>query len=372
MNRNAAVRVGVITLAVSLIVLGGAWLAQNLTSYPVMSQLTRWWPVLLILLGLEYLWRHYRYGPEMPVRWSIGSLLLVFLICGGLATAAWVPSTPFGHMRDLINSLEPHSFDQSFDIGPIGGFPGKKVRVENGMGRVRVMPSPDEQLHIRGSISYRGLEARDNFNPPDEPSEIATTRGDTLVIRVDSSQTGYGVANVNYEIELPPGLDLEVENGNGGVVIAGLNGDLSVTNRLGEVEVKDCQGKVAVRNDSGNLRLENIQGNTALQSRLGMIAVKNIKGSLLAETSSGQINIRTERPVEENWDLKTSLGSIDIQIPRSSSVVLEAEAGLGSVGGSREIGWETEGGKKVFRLGEGKGTVRMRADRGSIRVELED
>lgn len=368
MSRNAAIRVGVITLALSLIVLGGAWLAQNLTSYPFMSHLMRWWPVLLILLGLEYLWRHYRYGPEMPVRWSIGSILLIFLICGGLATAAWVPSTPFVHMRDIMHQINPVQAQKSFNLEPVADFKGKTVRIENNTGTIQVNPAHDGQIHVRGVMSYREWEQGPDF----QPGEVKVIPGDPLVITAEKTERGVDWLNVNYNIEIPPGLNVEITNSAGSVTISGVLGDLNIINRLGEVEVKDCQGKVAVRNDSGNIRLENVQGNTALQSRLGMIAVKDFKGSLVAESSSGQINVRAERPVEENWDIKTSLGSIDVQIPRSSSVLLEAETGLGSISGSREIIWETQGSKKVFRLGDSRGTIQMRADRGSINVGLED
>lgn len=363
MNKREPVRVGVITLAVSLIGLGAAWLIQNLTPYATFSYLTRWWPLLLIFLGLEYLWRYRQFGLETRIRWSLGSLLILALISGGLAVGAWVPKTPLWELRDELTDLGLHrSVSRSFELAPIGDYQGQGVRVENKLGEVKVRASRDGQIHVKGQIS-------DGNSGHEQLAEVKVTPGDPLLIRVDEGSNQRGV-RVNYDIELPPNLNLEVDNKAGQVSVEDLIGDLGIINNLGETVVKGCQGKVAVDNNSGNIRVENGQGNMVLKSNLGMVAVRDCQGDLVIEADKGQINVRTDYPVAHNWDLRTAMGSIEVQIPDNSNAILEAEANRGSVNWSEQSPWKIEGNKRVVQLGDGQGRIRLNADLGSITVSL--
>ncbi|NPV89388.1 MAG: DUF4097 family beta strand repeat protein [Firmicutes bacterium] len=368
MSRKHAVRVGVLTLALTLIGLGAVWLAQNLTGVSYFSHLTRWWPVLLILLGAEYLLRHGRYDSEVPVRWSVGSLILIFLICGGLATAAWVPAVPLQQVRDLVVEEIQVEEPYHFDLDPIQDIPGRTVRIENTAGQVQVRGSSDGMVHVSGTMGYirQNLETGGGV-----PGQVRAVPGDSLRVTAENNE-GFKLRYVNYEVQLPPGINLEVKNGSGRVRVTGVDGSLGIENQNGEVTASEIRGKVAVRNSNGNVHLQNVTGDAALRTELGMIDINGFQGSLLAESNQGTINVRTDKPVTENWDLKTSMGSIEARIPEDSSVVLEASTQSGSINGSSRLNWQSQNGKKVSRLGDGQGTIRMSVHRGSINVNVAD
>lgn len=368
MSRKNSVRVGPMTLAVSLVVLGVIWLAQNLTGFPYFSYLSRWWPVLLILLGLEYLWRHSRYSPEVSVRWSVVSLIMIFIISSGLASSAWVPPGTYMRVRDFVTHIDPVSREHSFKLEPISDYSSRTVRIENSSGEVRVRRSSDSSIHISGTMGYagNGPELNDAV-----PGRVKAVPGDTILVTAENIE-GYRLLRVDYLLEIPSGLNLEVSNNNGEVRVSEVVGNVSVENTNGEVTVKDIKGKVGVRNELGNIRLQSVAGDAALRANLGMIDINDFKGSLSAEVESGEINIRTDKPVYENWNLYTSLGSINVVFPGRSSVLLEASTQLGSVTGSNGINWQSQNGKKVSRLGDGQGSIKMTAQKGGVNVRLND
>lgn|SRR5690554_5893596 len=90
MEKVKKIRVGVITLALGLIIIGSLWTLQNIFPMAWIPRIVDLWPILLILYGLELIITKFRYEGKEGVLVSIDVgiiLLLIFmvLVLGGVS-----------------------------------------------------------------------------------------------------------------------------------------------------------------------------------------------------------------------------------------------------------------------------------------------
>ena len=84
--------VGTITLSITLILLGSALLMENVFGNPILRQgMQRFWPIIIILFGLELLWRTHQAGSsDEPFRVRVDFLSAFLLVA--IIVALHIPS----------------------------------------------------------------------------------------------------------------------------------------------------------------------------------------------------------------------------------------------------------------------------------------
>ncbi len=98
MEKVKRIRVGAITLALGLIIIGSLWTLQNIFPMTWIPRMVDLWPILLIIYGLEIIITKFMYeGKEgVVVSMDVGIIILlifVFLVLGGIS---------------FINTILPH------------------------------------------------------------------------------------------------------------------------------------------------------------------------------------------------------------------------------------------------------------------------
>ena len=87
MVQDKKVRVGVITLAVGLIIIGSLWTLHNIKPMPWIVTAIKYWPVILIFFGLELIVTKTLYegkeGVSVTLDVGIIILLIVIILIGG-------------------------------------------------------------------------------------------------------------------------------------------------------------------------------------------------------------------------------------------------------------------------------------------------
>lgn len=90
MEEVKKIRVGVITLALGLIIIGSLWTLQNITPMTWIPRVVDLWPILLILYGVELIITKFIYEGKKGVIVSIDVgiiILMIFivLVLGGIS-----------------------------------------------------------------------------------------------------------------------------------------------------------------------------------------------------------------------------------------------------------------------------------------------
>ncbi len=138
--------------------------------------------------------------------------------------------------------------------------------------------------------------------------------GDRIRLAVDlPDPRNNNYAVLNLVVEIPRGLDLDVRDSSGSIVIADA-GAVRVRDSSGSLEIDGADGSVIVDDSSGSLSVEDVSGHVEIRDGSGSIKVENVRGSVrVAEDGSGSIDIdEVEGDVEIGNDGSGSISVADV------------------------------------------------------------
>lgn len=158
---------------------------------------------------------------------------------------------------------------------------------------------------------------------------------------------GWHRPNVDYEISAPRDTVLIARARNGDIESAGIrgpadletrNGSISVgdalgaimaTSRNGLISVARCSTDVTVKGSNSHVAIEGVAGPISVETRNGAIEITDAGASVQAVTANGSIRYRGS--VHADFSLKTTNGSVTLDVPPDSRFEIDAESGFGSV-----------------------------------------
>lgn len=116
---NSRVKVGSITLAVSLVIIGILMLVYNFNMLEAPGVIWKLWPLLLIGVGVEYFVRKLLSKQDMDVQFHIPSILLIVLIILIGSVANMLYSVGVGDLIEgnVFNNRE--SYNHTWQSEPI-------------------------------------------------------------------------------------------------------------------------------------------------------------------------------------------------------------------------------------------------------------
>lgn len=286
--------------------LGVIFLLRNFGIGPdFWSVAARYWPILLILLGLGKVIDYYRQKEGVSVRF--GEILgILFLVLIGTLITKITQSNVGRVFRELPISIggtpvRPGEwFGTSYSYSEEKSYPlttPTPVRIENSYGSVTVMPGSDQEVKVRiRKMVYQNDESR--------AKQIAAE------IRVEAGPEGQAEAasflvktnrdalaskdyrfNTDLEVLVPPKTQVKVENSFGEVKAANLEGRLELSTTHNELEIRDCSGEFIASNRYGDSRFVNLTGNLTVDAR-GRISAETIKGNVALTNEFHAVEVR--------------------------------------------------------------------------------
>lgn len=199
-------RRGSIVFAVLLVGLGVLFLYANLRGWSAWPFVSRWWPLLLILLGLGKLWDHFRARshPEAAGTTGLtaGAIVLVALLFLGLALS---------HERGRRDAHEAESVDRQ-------GADSVRVQIEMGAGQLKLSGGASKLLEANFRYSEGEGKPKVRYN-------VSGTRGELMVTQ-ESADFHVGTTHNEWDLRLandvPMELKIEMGAGQGDLRLAGL------------------------------------------------------------------------------------------------------------------------------------------------------
>ncbi len=280
----------------------------------------RYWPILLILLGLGKVIDYYRHkdGVSFRIGEIIGILILV-LIGTSITKIAHSPVGPL--VRDWPITIGEHSVRPGQWLGTSYSYTQEAtyplastgpIQVENAYGLVTVSPGSDGEVRVRlKKVVYNNDEGKAKniaeqihlesgpqhssetspTQPEAEPRRAGKTATEAFLIksnRDELSSQDYRF-HTDMEVFVPKRSDLVVKNSFGEVRVAGLDGKVDLSTTHNSLELRDCTGNFTVSNRYAESRLINLTGNVTADAR----------GRVYVETVRGDVNVTDEySPVE--------------------------------------------------------------------------
>ena len=222
-----------------------------------------------------------------------------------------------------------------------------------------------------------------------------TTRTSIDVRRSGSSlrvegERQYGPAvGVDYEIDVPAGMNLNIDGVHNSADISGVNGAISVESVNGSITVVGGRGAIRLESVEGRVALSNAEGNIRVTTVNESVSVTNSSGDIHAETVNGGISMTGIRSSNVNastvngnvqytgtirdggeYYVNTHNGSITLTIPSATNatVVVATHHGEFEVDFPVQVRDREARGRFEFRLGNGSARVELESFGGSIRL----
>jgi hypothetical protein len=218
---------------------------------------------------------------RVPLLWKIaGSLLALPVLVLGTYQA--------------VGAL---AHERSTETTAVDAAPISTIEVHNSAGSVRVIGvDGGDRITVRARIS-------DSLRPTEH--DVAT-EGERLVVTGSCPIFGGEWCSVSYTIEAPPDVGLEIR-ADGGIEVAGMDGDVRIATDQGRVTLDDIGGDVRATSDQGA-----ILGSGLRASRV------------LAHTDQGRVTLRFGDPPRA-VDAQSDQGSIEIVLPHVEGVAYRTD-----------------------------------------------
>lgn len=291
---------------------------------------------------------------------SIVAAFLIAVVTLGFSVRVIAPRLPRVVGRPDVS--ENLSFD---------GLSGKTLRLRNSKGRVSISVSEDSAFSVSARI--RGFAT---------DGDVSALRAYTAgLVRIEQNEEAVEVVTepearpdaielyVDYEIELPFGTDVFVENDNGDVMIGRGCGGVDVRCNNGSIKVWAPQGPVSAETNNGRLRVWDAPSDTHLKTVNGNVWVHMLGGSLDVETTNGAIVSHVLDEAVKGLDLTSKNGSITVVLHEGTSATVDARSHSGVV--KKDLAVDASAGIDRRRhlegiIGEGKTRIQAMTLNGNI------
>ncbi len=273
--------------AIVMIVVGVLFLLQNFGIISGWHFYARWWPLIIILIGVVKLLEYYQAKNDGDYAQGVtfGTIvLLFFVIVTGLSLSKaegvnWkeigdqmgMDGPEFTHMGESSFSYE----DQLEQAFPAGG----NLKVVCDHGNINVNASEDGKIRVmvHKKVWAGNQGAADGTNQSSKPTlEI---NGTAVVLNANTQSGGKNAVEDDMDIFVPKKADITLSTRHGDVNIVGREGLLTISHQQGTANFEDITGNVDVNGEKITVRATRIKGNLTVQGRVTEVTAEDISGS---------------------------------------------------------------------------------------------
>ena len=199
------------------------------------------------------------------------------------------------------------------------------------------MQKQGSDVRIRGSMPDRSgwgwgsdAEVRYEITVPRRYNLDVQTEGGSVTVgdltgRVDAKTAG---GSLNFSTIQGP---VRGQTAGGSIQLERATGDVQFKTAGGSIALGDVDGSVMAKTAGGSISLGRVQGTAEVSTSGGSISVEEVGGTIRAKTSGGSIEAFIARQPQQGSSLKTSAGSITVELAEGVGVELDAETSSGRV-----------------------------------------
>lgn len=349
-------KIGTITTAISFIFLGVALLLSKFNG-DLAYTLFKFWPMLIIVLGLEFLYISYK-NEDKEKSHKFSFLTIFVLILFLITDSAWglVRSIDFESVKTQIeNSIGYSNTNKSV------------FRTEKELSKARIiLRANNADIDIKQSddkkVIFDGYIQTKNNKVVDDSVDYFREKDDNLTLDLNVEP----ITGIQGTLYVPNGISVDIIVNNGKIendeglsnvvmTVDSKNAYISLK-KLKEVSVKNSNGDIEV-SDIGKSSIENVNGNININGNSENIDVSN---------KNGYIDI--DNNLSKNVKVRSDSGSVKLNSD-SADAVLKVNTEYGSVGFNGN--YLDENKKNINEtFGNGSGNVDVWTKSGSIDIEI--
>lgn len=334
-------RVGTLTMGILLITAGIVSMLSQFKGISILASIIKWWPVVLILLGLEIIiFNVFLKEDKARVKFdgfSIFIILLILLFASGASVfQGFIKGNfPKGYFYFSNNSKYRTELNKSLTIDTEGK---NNLIVSNNLGNIHIEKSTGNSVEVEAKITVMNND--EEYAKSLQDSIIKVEKSSSIKIFAESNSSlnaGNRIQNitVNYLIKVPQNLNIEVENkfgkvevsdvkgdakisnSNGDIIVSRITGSLNTEVRFGKTNVNSVAGDVKIDASNGDVTIENIGGKVDVNNKFGRIDILETAKGINVSNSNGDILINNSKSFNSDVTVENKFGKISLNIPEN-------------------------------------------------------
>jgi DUF4097 and DUF4098 domain-containing protein YvlB len=271
-----------------LVLIGTLFLIQNFRhQYDLWDLFLRWWPLLLILLGMarliDYLVAHGS-AQSAPRIISGGDIFLIIAILALVATAGGLYK-----VRQQLGEADfwranwgtPYVFTEQMPAQPVAA--NARIEISNVRGDISI------HAEDRAEILVTLKKSISEFSP----STAQSTADATHFVVTDNHDGSYEIepqaqgasensdarrVQLDLEVHVPLHASVSATTQQGDIDAAGVLGTFEATTHKGNLEISDAGSDVTAETDHGDVRVTGVAGNVRLSGKGDEVSMSDVKG----------------------------------------------------------------------------------------------
>jgi len=276
-----------------LIVVGVLFLLRNFGyTIPLLHNFVRYWPLLLVLIGLVRLAEFFaarsanRPAPTM----GGGSVFLVIMviILGASLSAAFHgrDQINWGSVRDNVDVDDDlmHLFgtEYSFDgevTQPMTATGVVRVNCERGNITVNNWDQPQVKVVYHKRIFAGSQGEANSTNQATLPR--VQGQGNAIDVQANTEAAGQKGVALDMDVYVPMKADVDLNARRGDISVTQRTGDIKVNSQRGDVTLDQVTGNANLVTHHGSLHVSNLTGNLTADGRLDDLVLDTVSGAVL-------------------------------------------------------------------------------------------
>lgn len=388
-------KVGTITMGLLLVTVGVVSLLSQSMGISLIETVLKWWPLALIMLGLEVLtFSFLSKGEHATLRFDGFSIFIIISILLITTGAYFVQNVLQGNIAGrLINFNYSSKYEtrqmKNISVNSDGS---SKFILTNHVGDVSVQRGFSNKIEIEAEIVINNND--EVYAKSIMDSLISINEGN--IVKVDSNIGNYlndknkiQSISIDYVIRIPENIivdvnnkfgkvnaeelinNLKVSNSNGDININKISGNVDITSKFGKINADAITGNVDLEGSNGDILLRNIGGYAKIINRFGRIELLNIGKKVDVTNSNGDIYIDFDKTAEEDIKIENKFGRITLKLPESQQGNFKCATRFGRITSSLMLKIVEEHGNTQFAsgiIGSSKITLTIDNSNGDINL----
>ena len=197
-----------------------------------------------------------------------------FLISAAISSVAFMALSPTTYAADTTKIL-------TLDSAGL-----RSMRIEAGGG----------DLRIDGIASGQQIEVVADIHGYPEDAELSLSKSHDQAVLISKSEgffpwwSGFDV-RVDLKVKVPAGLELDINDGSGDIVLSAVTGRTRIDDGSGSIEINNLRGDLDIDDGSGSIEIDTVVGNVDVEDGSGSMRIANVDGHVTVDDGSGAITI---------------------------------------------------------------------------------
>lgn len=217
-------------------------------------------------------------------------------------------------------ALDPNTLLHEYD--PIGV---ERIQIDNVAGKINVRPM--ERSRFVANITKKKFSDKCVLT-------IEKSTPQVILVRIDGPS--YDECEADFDLQVPPSVDLTINAGAGRIDVNGIEGRLAFRIGNGSVNAKGNFKSVEGRSGNGPVNISGLSGSGKIESGSGSVSLKfndDPKGDFTLNAGTGDATVLIPKGLRLRADLASAAG----QVTNEFTPAAKADFGLSLKSGTGDI-----------------------------------